>query len=84
MENLEKDIKKIVSKVIKIPEEKIAPDANLFYDLGVDSLLGVEIFAALDKKYNIDVPEERIRKISTLNDIISLIKEALEGEQKGS
>ncbi len=80
MGDIEKEIKSLVSKVIKIPEERLAPNANLFYDLGVDSLLGVEIFAALDKKYNIDVPEEKIRNISTLNDIISLIKEKLEAK----
>ena len=82
MENLEKDVTKIVAKVLKKPVEKLDPEANLFYDYGVDSLLGVEIFAALDKKYHIDVPEERIRQISTLNEIIGLIKEEL--EKKGS
>jgi len=77
MENLEKEIKAVVSRVIKIPEEKIDPNANLFTDLGVDSLLGVEIIASLDKKYKIDVPEEKIRKVATLNDIISLVKETM-------
>lgn len=72
---LAKEIKSLVSKVIKIPEEKIDVAANLFTDLGVDSLLGVEIFAALDKKYGLDVPEEKLKDISTLNDIINLVKE---------
>ncbi len=74
---LSKEIKDLVSKVIKIPEEKIDPSANLFTDLGVDSLLGVEIFAALDKKYGIDVPEERLKNVNTLNDIIQLVEEQL-------
>lgn len=72
---LSKEIKALVSKVIKIPEEKIDLNANLFTDLGVDSLLGVEIFAVLDKKYRIDVPEEKLKSINTLNDIINLVKE---------
>jgi acyl carrier protein len=74
-EDLEKEIKSLVAKVIKIPEEKIDPQANLFRDLGVDSLLGIEIFAALDKKYGITVPEDKLRGINTLNDIIALVKE---------
>ncbi len=74
---LEKEIKSLVSKIIKIPEEKIDPNVNLFTELGVDSLLGVEIFAGLDKKYGISVPEERLRKVFTLNDIIALVKELL-------
>jgi len=82
MSSLEDDIRALVSKIIKIPEDKIAPDANLFYDLGVDSLLGVEILASLDKKYGLDVPEEKLRSISTLNDITALTRELLE-KKKG-
>ena len=58
----------------KIPEDKINENANLFSDLGIDSLLGVEIFAALDKKYGINVPEEELKNINTLGDIINLVK----------
>lgn len=77
MENIENEIKEIVSKVIKVPVGKIDPNADLFKDLGVDSLLGVEIFAALDKKFNIDLPEKKLEKIRTLNDIINIAKEKL-------
>ena len=69
------EIRSIVSRVIKVPEDRIRPDANIFTEYGVDSLLGVEILAALDKKYNIDVPEDRIRQIKTLNDIVRIAQE---------
>jgi acyl carrier protein len=78
MENIEREIKALVSKIIKIPEDKIDPNANLFYDLGVDSLLGVEILASLDKKYSLSVPEEKLQSIKSLNDIISLTRELME------
>jgi len=72
---IDQEIKALVAKVIKIPEERIRSEANLFTDLGIDSLLGVEIFAALDKKYHIDIPEARLKDIQTLNDIIKLVSE---------
>ncbi|MBU0686928.1 MAG: acyl carrier protein [Candidatus Margulisbacteria bacterium] len=78
MADLEKEIKVLVSKIIKIPEKKIDANVNIFYDLGVDSLLGVEIFAALDKKYHIDIPENRLKDVTTLNDIIALVREIKE------
>jgi len=74
-EDLFREIKALVSKVIKVPEEKIDPNVSLFSELGVDSLLGVEIFAALDKKYHIDVPESKLKSVSTLNDIVALVEE---------
>lgn len=72
--SLEEDIRSLVARVIKVPEEKLDLKANLFTDLGVDSLLGVEIFAALDKKYQIDIPENKIGEIKTLEDVINLVK----------
>jgi acyl carrier protein len=74
-DELIREIKSMVARVIKVPEDKITPDANLFTDLGVDSLLGVEIFAALDKKYGVEIPEERLRTVATINDIVNLVKD---------
>ena len=70
-----KEVKALVAKIVKVPEDKIDMDSNMFTDLNVDSLLGVEIFAALDKKYGINVPEDRLKDINTLNDIVGLIDE---------
>ncbi len=77
MENIERQIRESVAKVIKVPAEKIDPDADLFKELGVDSLLGVEIFATLDKQFHIDIPENKLEKIKTLNDIIAVAKEKI-------
>ncbi len=74
MENLEKEVKLLVSRIAKCPEEKITEESNLFSDLGVDSLTGVEIFAALDKKYGLDIPESKLRDVSTVRDLIELVK----------
>lgn len=67
------EIRALVAKIIKLPADKINPKDNLFTDLGVDSLLGVEIFAALDKKYYIDIPEEKLKKVKTLGDLVQLV-----------
>lgn len=78
MADLEREVRSLVSRIIKVPEEKLDPNANLFYDLGVDSLLGVEILASLDKKYDLNVPEEKLKSIASLNDIIKMTKELME------
>jgi acyl carrier protein len=77
MENLEKEIKSLVSKITKIPEDKIDLNADIFKDLGVDSLIGTEIFAALDKKFHIEIPEQELDKVKTVNDIITITKQKL-------
>lgn len=76
-DQLTQEIKTLVSKVIKVPVEKIDANANIFTDLGVDSLLGVEIFAALDKKYGLNVPEDKLASVNTLNDVIAMVRDML-------
>ncbi|MFH1389401.1 MAG: acyl carrier protein [Candidatus Margulisiibacteriota bacterium] len=71
----EQEIIALIAKVIKVPQEKIGLETDIFQDLGVDSLLGVEIFAALDKKYNLDIPESRLENITTVKDIVDLVAE---------
>jgi len=74
VENLDREIKLLISKIAKVPEEKVNNDANLFSDLGVDSLIGVEIFAALDKKYGLNIPEDKLKDVQTVYGVISLVK----------
>ena len=76
-DQIEKNIKSLVSRIIEVPEEKVDLNANLYTDLNVDSLIGVEIFTSLDKEYGLDVPENKLKEINTLNDIVALVKELL-------
>jgi len=75
MSDLEKEMTGLISKVLKIPEEKIFMNSNLFDDLGADSLLGVEILAALDKKFGINIPDERLGTVKTVSDLLKLVEE---------
>ena len=68
--NYEQEIKKLVSEIIEVPEEKIGPDVDFFTDLNVDSLKAIEIVSAFEKKYRLIIPEQDIPKIRTLRQII--------------
>ena len=81
-DQIEKNIKSLVSRILEVPEEKVDLNANLYTDLNVDSLIGVEIFTSLDKEYGLDVPEDKLKDISTLNDVVVLVKELLSKKEK--
>ncbi len=75
MDNIEKEVREIISKVAKIKPEELKEDSNLFQDLGVDSLVGVEIIAAIDKKYSLDIPEEKLEEVQTVKELVNMVKE---------
>ncbi len=72
--NLEQDIKKLIADVIEMDPAQIDPNAHLVEDLGMDSMMALEILAAMEKRYKIRIPEEDLPKITTVNRAIELAK----------
>jgi len=71
---IEEEVKKLVADITEVPVEKLAPDADFFRDLGIDSLKAIEIVAAFEKRYRIIIPEEDIPKIRNLTNVIEYVK----------
>jgi acyl carrier protein len=40
-------------------------------------MMGIEIVARIEKTYRIQIPEEQLRKIKTLNDVVEVTVSAL-------
>jgi acyl carrier protein len=74
IEGFEQEIRRIVADIIEMAPDQIEPDAHLVEDLGMDSMMALEILAALEKRYKIQLPEEELPKITTLNRAIDLAR----------
>jgi len=71
-EDLEKEIRSIVAGIMEIEEAKVVPDAKFVEELGMDSMMALEMLAAVEKKYKIKIPEDYLTKIDTLNSVIAM------------
>ncbi len=82
VENLEKDITAIVAEVTELDETEIweKRDADFFKDLEIDSLLALEILALIEKKFKVQIPEEKLVDITSLNATIEMTRSTLEGK----
>ena len=74
---LENELREIIVKIVEIEPEKITLEASFVEDLGMDSMMALEILAAMEKKYKIQVPEEKLSQIRNLNEVVKLTKEYL-------
>lgn len=55
-------------------ESDVTLEANIIEDLGADSLAVMQLVMSLEDEYDIEVPEEDIAKLKTVNDIIKYIE----------
>jgi acyl carrier protein len=83
-DNIDKEVTAIVAEVTELEESEIweKRDADFFKELEIDSLLALEILALIEKKYKIQIPEEKLVDITSLNATIGMTKSVMEENNK--
>ena len=64
----------IVEEVTGVKKDEVTPDKNFVDDLDVDSLSMVEIAVQTEDKYGIESPDERMRGMRTVRNVVDYIK----------
>lgn len=72
--NVEKDIRALVAEILETEPDKLDGNASFVKDLGMDSMMALEILASMEKKYKIKIPEDDLPKITTVNRAIGLAR----------
>jgi len=76
--NIEEDIRELVAEILEEDAQTIQGDANFIKDLGMDSMMALEILAGIEKKYRITIPEDMLPKFTDLNTTVALIQDLLQ------
>lgn len=73
-DDLREKLREIVAEVSEVDD---IPDAAPFTDLGIDSMMAIEIVAEVERTFNIKIPEEELEKITDLNSVVDLAQQKL-------
>jgi acyl carrier protein len=66
--------------IAEIAEKDEIPDDVSFKDLGIDSMMGVEIVAAIERKYQVKIEDSELAEVTTLNTSMALVQKKLGAE----
>lgn len=67
-------VNEVFVEEFEIEPDVLTPDAQIFQELGLDSLDVVDLIVALQKKFNVNFrSDERIREIRSLNDLYEFV-----------
>lgn len=67
-------LKKVVVEMLEVEEDKVTPEASFVDDLGADSLDLIELITAVEEAFNVEIPDEDMGKMQTLNDAAEYIR----------
>jgi acyl carrier protein len=72
-EQIRMAIKRLIAQVTEREPEEIPDQASFKDELGVDSLMAMEVMVAVDKKFNIDIPEEEFNSITNVEEAVAMV-----------
>jgi acyl carrier protein len=76
--NVEADLRQLVATILEVEPEAINDQASFVKDLGMDSMMALEILASIEKKYKIVIPEETLAKFTSLSQTVNIVQNMLE------
>ena len=79
MSNMKEELRALIAE---IAEKDEIPDDVSFKDLGIDSMMGVEIVAAIERKYQVKIEDAELAMVTTLNSSMELVQKKLGAERQ--
>jgi acyl carrier protein len=73
-DTLKEELRQIISEITEVEE---IPEDTPFADLGIDSMMAIEIVADVEKNYNVTIEEEELAELVHLNAVYEKVKEKL-------
>jgi acyl carrier protein len=73
-DELKEKLRAIVIEVAEIDE---VPDSKSFKDLGIDSMMAIEIVADVERAFKIKIPEGELQDITDLLSVVRLVEDKL-------
>ena len=67
-------VKAIIVDKLGVDESEVTPTASFTDDLGADSLDTVELIMEFEKEFDIQIPDDKAEKITTVGDAVSFIE----------
>ena len=72
------EIREIIAEELDISEEEIDLKSKLYDDLGADNLAIIDSVMSLEDQYSVEIPDEALEEISTVEDFVAYIESKLD------
>lgn len=77
--NIETRVKKIIREHLGVEDIRLKPEARFIEDLAADSLDAVELVMAIEEEFSIDIPDDHLEKMLTVEDAIKMTTDIVNG-----
>jgi acyl carrier protein len=73
-EKLFNEVRTVLAKQLRKPEDIIKPESRIIEDLGADSLNILMLLMTIEEDFGIKVPDEELADFRTVGDVVSFLE----------
>ncbi len=66
----------IIDEIAGVPADEVTAEKTFVDDLDIDSLSMVEIAVAAQDKFGVEIPDEQLKDLKTVQDVIDYVRRA--------
>ena len=70
-----KDLQALAAEILGVDPERVQLEVSFAKDLAADSLDLVELIAAVEDKYDVELPEEELEKMKVIGDLWKFLEQ---------
>jgi acyl carrier protein len=63
----------IIEEIAGVPADEVTADKTFVDDLDIDSLSMVEIAVAAQDKFGVEIPDDQLKDLKTVQDVVSYV-----------
>ena len=63
----------IVEEIVGVPAAELTPGKSFVDDLDIDSLSMVEIAVAAQDKFGVEIPDDQLKDLTTVQDVMNYV-----------
>ena len=63
----------IVEEIAGVPADEVTPTKSFVDDLDIDSLSMVEIAVAAQDKFGVEIPDDQLKDLTTVQDVVNYV-----------
>jgi acyl carrier protein len=84
MNDLAREVIGLIATILREDPQHITPDARLAGDLGADSLDCIALVMAIEDRFAIDMPDEEVEQLRTVQQLIEYVELAMAMQRPGN
>lgn len=76
-DEIQSRVKQVIARVLKMDAAQIDDQANFIFDLGADSTQSLELVAAFEEEFDIEMDEDKALEVQNVEEAVQFISEYL-------